>query len=307
MTRFAALSAPHPVFGAVTRAPAFALALLALWTCVAAAWFVSPLFPLQALRQLQAISGGWVTVTLVASAGIGLVQLVIVFGPGRQSLRDVGWHRTSLVPALVGTAALWALMHAGTMVWSLATGTSLRPAAAWAGSAAAALAPLLAQVFGTALMEETVFRGHLWPQLVLRLRTIATARVAWVAGLLLSQALFALLHVPVLGSQGLDAGAIGGTLVMLFVVGVVFALVYAATGNLWLAVGAHALGNAPTLLVEPQGPHPTLWLMGGLIAICAVAWARRRAKDRRRPSATVGHPAGSHAAVAPVPPLTAAR
>ena len=122
-------------------------------------------------------------------------------------------------------------------------------------------------------------------------RAVASVRGACVAGLLLSQAVFALLHVPVLLLRGLDGGGVAGTLVMLFVVGIVFALVYAATGNLWLAVGAHALGNAPTLLLAPQGPHPTLWLMAGVLAIAAAAWMRQRTRAappaRARPASEV--------------------
>lgn len=274
----------HPPLHSPTRSPTGALALLALWVGVAALWFVSPLFPMQALRDLEVATHGWLSVTLIASAGIGAVQLAIVFGPGRQAPRDVGWRRRTFAPALVGTLALWALMHAGTLAWSFAQGTSLEQAPAWARGAGLALGPLLAQLFGTALVEETVFRGYLFPQFVLRLRALVSARAAWIAGLLASQALFALLHVPVLLYRGLDGGAIAGTLLMLLCVGLVFALVYAATGNLWLVVGAHALGNAPTLLLAPQGPHPTLWLMAGLLSIAAVVAIRSRVARERSTS-----------------------
>ncbi|HEY4561262.1 MAG TPA: CPBP family intramembrane glutamic endopeptidase [Lysobacter sp.] len=262
------------------RSPTAALVALLAWAALSALWFVSPLFPMQALRELQVATGGWLSVTLIASTGIGLVQLAIVFGPGRQSARDVGWHTRAIATALAGTATLWALMHAGTLAWAFASGTAVSPAPGWAEGAGIALGPLIAQLLGTALMEETAFRGYLWPQLVLRLRAVASARVAAIAGLLLSQAVFALLHVPVLLYRGLDGGALAGTLLMLFAVGIVFAFVYAATGNLWLAVGTHALANAPTLVLAPQGAHPTLWLMGGVVLMAAVAWSRRRAPPK---------------------------
>lgn len=62
-----------------------------------------------------------------------------------------------------------------------------------------------------------------------------------------------------------------GTLLMLLVVGLVYALAYGATGNLFVPIAAHALANAPTLLFQPQGPEPTLVLLGGLIVLC-LAW-----------------------------------
>lgn len=278
------------------RSPTRAIVLLGLWCCAAALWVVSPLFPLRALRELQGATGGWLSVTLITAVGLGVVQLALVFGPGRQTPRDVGWRPRTIVPAIVGTVALWALMHAGTLAWSLAHGTALTPAPAWASGAGVALGPLLAQLLGVALVEETVFRGYLWPQVVLRLRRVASARTAWVSGLLLSQALFAALHIPVLLSRGLDGSAVASSLLMLLFVGLVFACVYAATGNLWLAVGGHALGNTPTLLVTPQGPHPTMWLLAGLLAIIAVAWTRRvRAAKRAGPAAWIRPPAHGNA------------
>src|SRR5690606_20865686 len=143
--------------------------------------------------------------------------------------------------------------------------------------------PLLAQLLGTALVEETVFHGWLWPQSVAWLRRAVPAPVAAVAGLLGSQALFALLHLPALLAAGAGTEAIAGSLLMLFVVGLVFVLVYAATGNLFIAIGAHALGNAPTLLFAPQGPAPTLVLLAGVLAVAAIgAGWRRRARRRTR-------------------------
>ena len=263
---------PHPS----VRSPWPALLLLAAWIGVAGPWFVSPLFPMETLRQWQHASGGWVSVTLVASVGIGLVQLAIVFGPGRQSFADVGWRARALLPALLVTALLWALMQGATVLSAAASGTPLVAAPAWGRGLGIALGPLLAQLLGTALMEETVFRGYLWPQLGLWLRTRLSSTPSAVVALLLSQGLFALVHVPVLLYAGTDAAALGGPLAMLFVVGVVFALVYAATGNLFVAVGAHALGNATTLLYQPQGPAPTLVLLAALLAIAATWWLWRR-------------------------------
>ena len=163
------------------------------------------------------------------------------------------------------------------------SGAPLVPAPAWERGLGIALGPLLAQLLGTALMEETVFRGYLWPQLALWLRTRLSSTPAAVVALLLSQALFALVHVPVLLYAGTDAAALGGPLAMLFVVGVVFALVYAATGNLFVAVGAHALGNAGTLLYEPQAPAPSMVLLAALLAIATTGWLWRRAWSRCTP------------------------
>lgn len=264
--------AHHPAMRA-HPAPLTALALLAAWTVAATLWFVSPWFPMQSLATLESATGGWVSVTLVASCAIGLVQVAILLGPGRQHLRGLGLRASRLPAAFAVGCVLWALMHAGTLATHHASGSQPLPHPAWLQGAGFALGPLLAQLLGTALMEETVFRGFLWPQFARRLGGGSRGALL---GALASQALFALMHIPILAYQGADAGAMAGTLLMLFVVGLVFVLVYASTGNLWIAVVAHALGNAPTLLFEPAGPSPTLWLMAGLLALCAAAALRRR-------------------------------
>lgn len=268
----------------VQDSPAWAVVLVLVWTTVVTLWFASPFFPLQALRNVEVATGGWLSVTLVASAGFGLVQLAVLFGPGRQSAADVGWRMGALLPALVATVLLWALMQVSTVIAAYSSGGPPVPATSWTRGAGVALGPLLAQLLGTALMEETVMRGYLWPQVSQRLQRHLGERSAWIAGLVVSQALFAALHIPGLLHRGSEPAALMGPLLMLLFVGLVFALVYAFTDNLFLAVGAHALGNAPTLLFVPQGPAPTLVMLAGLLVITVLmGWNRRR---RRRHDAT---------------------
>lgn len=258
--------------------PNLALAWLLAWTLAAAVWFVSPYFPKQLLGGWQAASGGWLSVTLLASFSIGLVQLAIIRGPGRQTWAALGWQARQLLPAAGVFALLWLLMQGGTLLGAWLRDTDWAFREAWAGGLGIALGPLLAQLLGTALMEETVFRGYLWPQIAARLG--GGTRGAWL-GALASQALFALVHLPMLVYRGATAGELAMSLLGLFVIGLVFVLVYAATRNLFIAVGVHALGNAPSLLLDAPGQAPTLWLLGGTQAVAVLAYClRRKAKTR---------------------------
>ena len=255
-----------------TATPALALWLLAAWTVGSALWFVSAWFPLAPLVALQHASGGWIPVTLLASGGIGLVQLPILFGPGRRAPAEVGWHWRDLPAGLGAGLVLWGLMQAPSLGAWLAGTAPLAVHPAWAAGIGIALGPLLAQLVGTALMEETVFRGFLWRELARRFG--GGRRGAW-AGALASQALFALLHVPIRLSQGASGVELATMVAGLFVVGLVFVAVYATTGNLFVAVAVHALGNAPTLAFESPGA-PTMWLLGGTLALIGLAvWTRR--------------------------------
>lgn len=264
-----------------TRSPTRALVALCLFTSLAAIWFVSPWFPMQTLAALERASGGWLSVTLIASASIGLVQLAIIRLGGRQRWADIGWRRGLLGPALLATAGLWLVMQLATVLAAAWNGQPLVLRDAWAAGLGLALGPLLAQLLGTALMEESVFRGYLWPQLVRRFSGSLSPRAARWSGLLASQALFGLLHVPIRIYGGASSGEVAGMVLMLFVIGLVFALIYAATGNLFVAVGVHALGNAPTLLFEPHGPAPTMVLLAATLLLSAACWWYRRPVRRR--------------------------
>ena len=163
-----------------------------------------------------------------------------------------------------------------------------------------------AQLLGTALLEETVFRAWLWPQFASRLATRLPCRVAWVLALVASQALFALAHIPARIAGGAGPTELGMAIAGLFVVGAVLALLYAATRNLFFVVGVHALGNAPTLLAEPQGPSPTLVMLVAALVV-AGAWAYRHwrqeaSRETARPAHRVEfQPLESSSTTGPLP------
>jgi membrane protease YdiL (CAAX protease family) len=268
------------------RSPGWALALVAAVTAASALWFHSPLFPRDTLATWQRGSGGWLSVTLVANLLTGLATCALLFGPGRQRPGDVGWRRGTLGPALGATLGLWALMQLATVVAAAAAGATLEPARAWSSPAGpgVALGPLLAQLLGTALLEETLCRGYLWPQLALLAGRWLPARHAGWAGLLASQLLFGLLHVPGRLQAGAAPGELAGMLLALTLTGLVLALLYAATDNLLFAVGVHALGNAPTPLFVPQGPPPSLVLLAGSLLLAGLWWHARRGRNGAEPT-----------------------
>jgi hypothetical protein len=143
---------------------------------------------------------------------------------------------------------VWAAIQVlGAAVAYVQTGTvALDPLWSTAG-VGAVLGLLVAQLFGNALFEEVLYRAVLLDQLVLKLRD---RRRGFLLALVGSQAVFSLLHVPNRLYQGFPLDALLVSLGMLFLMGLLFALVYHRTGNLFVAVGVHAVGNAPTMLVE---------------------------------------------------------
>jgi hypothetical protein len=232
------------------------------------------LFRLHLLTPLAVATSGLVQPTLPAS----LLALALAGGLGillaaRLRPADVGWRRRTLGPALAFTVAAWVGMQLLLIVATLVVGGRLGLASIWSHPGPSATAGnLVAQLFGNALAEETVFRGFLLPQLVRKAEhRWGPGRRALVAGVVVSQALFALVHVPSRLLQGFGPGALALNLVVLFVIGVLFAAVYLVTDNLFIVVGLHALIDAPTPLVNaPHGIASALVLL--LLLVLPFAW-----------------------------------
>ena len=101
---------------------------------------------------------------------------------------------------------------------------------------------------GGAFIEEIVYRGVLLPQLLLLLAAVTRWRTGTVvvAAVFGSQLYFALAHLP--AAVTVYAAPWTGTalyLTQVLFVGIFFAVVYWRTGNLFVAIGLHALINFP--------------------------------------------------------------
>jgi membrane protease YdiL (CAAX protease family) len=163
-------------------------------------------------------------------------------------------------------------------VWSLATGQGLSIDPTWAQfGALAVLGNLLGQFFGNALYEETVWRGVTLPQFYRRCAKRLPAKrdlsmAALIAALVISQGLFALRHIPVRIWNRFTLGDLPITLAELFVTGVVFALLYLRTRNLFVVIGIHALYDAPTALLAHGGAVALPAL--ALVMLILLLWPR---------------------------------
>ncbi|MCC6615261.1 MAG: CPBP family intramembrane metalloprotease [Anaerolineae bacterium] len=209
------------------------------------------LFASGAFHPLAQMTGGLVNGTLIVNL---VLAAILVWGVclklGFLRAYDVGWIPHQLGIGLMTTLALWTVAQLIHLAAGAASNGSvaLSPAFA-AGQSGVAIGALIGQIFGNALFEELAYRGFLFPQLYLRLH--GSGERPWlrfVLTLLISQAIFALVHIPNRLYMGLSAGEIAADLALLTLWGVLFTLLYLHTDNLFIVVGVHALGNAPTTL-----------------------------------------------------------
>jgi len=122
----------------------------------------------------------------------------------------------------------------------------------WQQNSLANLGLLIGHFFGTALWEEIAFRGFLLKQCFLRLsgRTGNKALVT-VSSILVSQLVFMLFHIPWKLMNFESYPMMFGELAGVLLTGIIYAILYLRTDNLFLVVVFHALGNAPTPLMIP--------------------------------------------------------
>jgi membrane protease YdiL (CAAX protease family) len=234
------------------------------------------------MRWLGHATGGIIDGTLVG--GVTLLAIVVVglvFGVARLRPRDVGLDLRRLWPALGFLIAAWAAIQLLLVLILPLCGQDIGlgppwTAVGWRG----AVGEWLGQLLGNCPYEEVFFRGFLLPQcglLVMRWMPKAGSRTLVAVALVLSQALFAGGHVFL--NLHLPEGQ--WLLVWQFVIGVVFASVYLRTGNLFLAMGLHALLNNPAPLLEDPLPGPgacgSIVLVGVGVWFISLAWAKRAA------------------------------
>jgi hypothetical protein len=257
------------------------LALVCFWQFLAyphpETWFPPAAWLWQA-------TDGLINYVLISNLSDQLIlTIAILLGVCRFRPSELGLDVRKL-PAAVGlTALVWA---ANQIVLVLVLALTKHPillnpdwsARGWTWAAGR----WLGQLFGNTPLEETVFRGFLLPQcLLLMLDRMPTAspRMQIAAALLLSQGLFALFHV----FFNLHQPYSQWLLLAQFVMGLTFAGLYVRTGNLFLAMGVHALSNNPSPLIKD--PFDDTGLGGGIIMFgtllsvlfgpCAVGFGRR--------------------------------
>lgn len=202
-------------------------------------------------RPLASATGGLLTGSLLVNlVFLGVLVGAIVLRYGRLRLYDLGLIFRHVPIGLSCTVGIWGAAQAIHLIAGLVTYGTVSINVDWANPGFM-LGMVLTQIFGNALFEEIAYRGFLFPQLYLRvahLRAQPWRRLG--IALIASQGLFALSHIPNRIYLGMTAGEIALDLLLLFGLGILYTLIYLRTDNLFIVVGIHALGNAPTTLFK---------------------------------------------------------
>jgi membrane protease YdiL (CAAX protease family) len=235
----------------VKKAPIWALIAVAAAHVAEAPFFNFVVFPQHWLTPLSRATSGLIDVTLQANLIIiAVVVFGLIFAAAGLRPADVGWRSNKLPAAILFTLGLWAVANLLVIAGAAFQGLPLAFDESWTKSGATrTFGDFLAQIFGNALGEETIFRGFLTVQLMLILRPLGKTAAAATA-VIVVQVFFASIHIPMLREHGVSWTDILETLPGLGLAGVGLAIVYFATGNLFIAVGIHALADAYMLIAR---------------------------------------------------------
>ena len=230
----------------------------------------------EVLRPLCRATAYLVGPTLLNYVPFFLILGVLFRVAGKLRWRELGFDASRLRAALLWCGIAWGL--AQVMLFVLAGG-DLEFDPRWKTQPTVRLGALLGQLFGNALCEEVFWRAFLIPQLVFLLlrRERCSLRAATVAAVLLSSALFALSHIPHDLAQEHGLGQILGGQAFRFLLGIVFAVLFLLSNNLFTVVGLHSLINTPVPLfaVGPRHLSQAFFTFGPLLLLVVLRLRRR--------------------------------
>lgn len=183
----------------------------------------------------------------VGSIVLSLALLGLAVGTLRLegvSLARIGLAPTLLVPGATIIGGYFLFLNAAAITIAIASGNPETVGYQWTVPPAEAVFVFAFMFVVAGIVEEVVFRGYLQNRVVALWRGDPRVRVA--VGLVVASALFSAYHVPRVLTDGAPNGMTSsGYLLLLFVNGLGFGLLYEFTQNLYVPITVHAAGNMP--------------------------------------------------------------
>lgn len=251
--------------------PAALVLFVALHLGLKVVFFSLPYYT-QVARPVEVLTGGLISPVVLA----GLIEIALLVGGvmlwlGGLRPSDLGIRGQHLLNAALVALLVWGGVQA--VLSGLAASGRFDAAL----NPALALGPgrfggkILEATLGSAFIEEVMYRGFLVPQLYLLARSwtaSTTARATIAIGI--PQLYFGLNHLPAAFRMQIPPAEIAIYIVHVVLVGLLFTALYLRTGNLFVAVVAHALVNDPAP-VFVAGPDPALFALIG-VCLLLLAW-----------------------------------
>jgi hypothetical protein len=244
--------------------------LFSVLYCVYVTFINLVVFKSNILHPISKLTLGLINGTLTVNiVSVLIFVFIIILKCGRLSLFDIGIKKNRLLSAIAAIFILWIFIQLLNIIVGLIISGNPIINDGWSKYGALKMfGSIIGQLFGNALFEEIAFRGFLLVQICKKLRG---TKGELFTGLAVSQLLFALIHIPNRILGGMSIFEILPSLIIVFILGLLFATVYLITDNIFLSIGIHALWNTP-LLVFDGLPSMLVILIATIILL--IIWDR---------------------------------
>ncbi|MFW9849262.1 MAG: lysostaphin resistance A-like protein [Candidatus Thorarchaeota archaeon] len=244
------------------------------------------------IQAIELMSMGLIHRTLILNSILllGAIYCVLILY-GKLQSKDFGLIGRKLPLAVIVGLITWILVQIIEALLSYIDTGIVEIDPIWNSEGLAQIGLLIGMVFGTALYEETGFRGFLLVQFRMKMEHVMENRyLQIIVALLVSQLFFSLLHLPwMVLNQGWTITVATDLVFSVFLNGIIYGLLYLRTENLFFVMIVHGLGNAQTSLVSPLIQPSNLLLL--LAIIWAIIWPRLRnwenGRERESPLETI--------------------
>lgn len=172
-----------------------------------------------------------------------LFVYVMIIKNQKYKLANLGLNKTKLIKGIIFTLILYVVLQVYSALESYLTFGKFSVNKAMADWVLVA-GYYLELIFGVGLFEEVVFRGFLISQMFMRLKSKKSKTAKMFLALIISQFLFSIVHIPIRIANGVNYISILISLGTIFVIGMVFAILYVLTENLFICIGVHAIWDA---------------------------------------------------------------
>lgn len=228
------------------------------------------------------ITNGWVNPTLCAGLlGLLVIAVLYLMFMVRIPPRDLGLKGEKLLAGCLWTFLFWIAVNALSIGFALLAGADLTMNKDLAAHPNEVLGQLLGQLFGNALLEEIAFRGFLFVQIYLWLTRVNKSSSRIFRAMLVSQTIFALMHIPNRIYGGLSGMEFVYDFLQLVILGMLFALIYVLTRNLFIVVGIHSLLNVNQAVWSSSYATAATFICI-LLGICILLLLRRKKLHRQK-------------------------
>lgn len=235
------------------------------------------------LSGIAKSTNGWVNETLAANLfGLLLEVAIFLLMIAKVSLRDLGLQKGKLLSGMIGTFLFWIAINIVDLCLTLLNHSRLtfnndifRYWNIYFGE-------FLSQILGNALLEEILFRGFLLVQIYLCLKKINSNTSRIIYAMLISQSIFAAIHIPNRIYSGLVGMEFVYDFIMLVILGVIFSLLYVLTKNLFFVIGVHSLMNVQLMIWDSNFTNMATFLCVILLT-CLLLYIKRKGLRSPKP------------------------